>query len=238
MATKLDHLKWELYCKKWDALFMYGIKTGKIHSYEVDLIEQLRSVRYGGIPASIVLLCHRLCCGHCYDRGLLITFGFGDDNFQLVDADIDGIRLRPDYVDEAKRRGDPHFSNHCFAERTKKDGSVWVYDTTAGLVFEKRLYYMMERPRITKVNSKQDTMDYIEYQDIKNADPSRDRYSARMLLHFYEEIIGREGENEIYAEVLKEEIARFKREIDYDGLCQEIDEDMRRLGLRPKNQNT
>lgn len=230
MATKLDKLRWEIFNKKYDILFSYGLATGRIHPYEDELIENLRHVYYGGLPASVVLLCRKMCNGKCYDRALLITLGFGDDDFQLVDADIDGISLRPRYVDEAKRRHDPHIGNHCFAERTKKDGTVWVYDTTAGLVFEKKLYYMMENPKITKVNSKQATLDYCEHQDIKNTNIDNDKYALPMILPIYEKIA--ERENGIYAEALRHEIELFKQTINYEGICQEIDADMRRLGLK------
>ena len=33
-------------------------------------------------------------------------------------------------------------------------------------------------------------------------------------------------------ELLQREIEHFKKEIDYDGICQEIDEDIKTLGLR------
>lgn len=235
VATKLDNLRWELYRKKYSILFDYGIKTGRIHSYEKELIENLRQVYYGGVPGSIILLCDRMCNGFCYDRGLLVTFGFGDDDFQLVDADIDGIRLRPDYVSEyreelQKGTANEHYGNHCFAERRKKDGTEWVYDTSKGLVFEKKLYYMMERPRITKLNSKQATLDYCEYQDIKNADIERDKYALPLILPTYVALA--EQGQQFYTEALKNEIALFKQTIDYDGICQEINEDMRRSGLR------
>ena len=33
-------------------------------------------------------------------------------------------------------------------------------------------------------------------------------------------------------ELLQREIAHYKQVIDYDGVCREIDEDMKRLGIR------
>lgn len=226
MATVLDKMKWNLYQAKRSLLFAYGIKHGLIHPYEKELIENLRNVYYGGVPASIMLLCDELCAGRCYDRGLLVTFGFGDDDFQLVDADIDGITLNPKYVDS----GFEHYGNHCFAERTDKNGTTWVYDTTVGMVYEKNLYYMIERPQITKINSEEDTLAFCDYKDIKNADIERDKYVLPLILPTIESIA--ESSKDYYAKNLREEITRFKKEIDYDGICEERYQDMKRLGIR------
>ena len=121
MATKLEQLKWNLHKKKVDILFNYGVKHGLIHPYDNQLIENLRHIYYGGLPASILLLHGKLSNGHCYDRGTLITLGFGDDDFQVVDADIDGFKLNPKFIDEYRYNNlSERYPNHCFAERTIK----------------------------------------------------------------------------------------------------------------------
>lgn len=213
MVTKLDKLKWDLYLIRWKILYSYGIRKGLIHTYEKELIEKLRHIYYGGIPASIMILSKNICNGRCYDSALLITFGFEDDDFRLVDADIDAITLAPRNIGRKQK----HYGNHCFAERTKKDGTTWVYDTTAGLVFERKLYYMMQRPKITKINNKQTILDYIEYQDIKNANIERDKYAVPLILPNIETIAN--SRTEMYEKALKGEITRFKQEINYDGIC-------------------
>lgn len=88
MATKLEEMKWKLHKKKYDKLFNYGVKNGLIGAYDKKLIENLRHIYYGGLPASILLLHVKLSNGHCYDRGTLVTLGFGDDDFQQ-DSDIE-----------------------------------------------------------------------------------------------------------------------------------------------------
>ena len=230
MASVIDKIKWNLYKKKHHAVIKYGLMTGKVRPYDQETIERLRKVYYGGIAASVVVLCNDMCQGHCYDRGLLITLGFGDDDFQLVDADIDGITLNPDYVDEYRHgEDDEHYGNHCFAERKMSDGKTWVYDTTRGLMFEKNLYYFLERPKITKINSKQATLDFIDYQDIANADISKDKYASHLILPNIELIA--KNTKHFYKDALLKEIEQYKQDIDYEAICREIKEDMEAHGL-------
>ena len=225
MANKKDYLRWNLFLKKQYLIFKYGLKNGLIHSYEADFIENLRKVYYGGIPASIMLLCVSMCNGLCYDRGLLATFGFGDDDFNLVDADIDVINLNPLYIN----RTDPHYGNHCFVERIKKDGSVWVYDTTYGLVFEKNLYYRLQKPQVTARWTREETINFVEYQDIKNASIERDKYAIPLILPTYEYFAT--SFDEIYGDALREEIEIFKKDIGYEEICEELNQDMERHGF-------
>jgi len=223
MVTKLDKIKWELWKKKNELLIRYGASRVLVRKYEDELIENLRHVYYGGIPASIILLCPTLCEGRCYDRALLMTLGFGDDAFKLVDADVDMIALDPRYIDAANE----HYANHCFAERTMKDGMTWVYDTTLGFICEKNLYYIIQHPRITKINEKAETIAFCEYRDIKNADIERDKYALPITLPNLEAIVASE-ERGLYVERLRYELELFKEQIGYDDICRELEEDKKR----------
>lgn len=219
----------EFIFKEEKMLFLYGIKNGLIHFFEKNLIENLRHVYYGGVPASIILLSRVLCGGYCYDRSLLITLGFDeDDDFKLVNGTIDGIKLSPYYIDNNSRNfdGTPniHYGNHSFAERKTKDGRVFVYDTTIGLVIEKNLYYKIENPKINKINDKKAIFDFFEYQDIKHSNLENDKYILPLILPKIESTI---EEEYLCKELLKEEIERLKKEIEYDGICKEIEEDMK-----------
>lgn len=231
MATKDELLEWEQHKKNYNKLFDYGVKHGLIHSYDNQLIENLRHIYYGGLPASILLLHGRLSNGHCYDRGTLITLGFGDDDFQVVDADIDSLKLNPKYIDEYRHnKCSEHYSNHCFAERTMADGKVWVYDTSVGLVFEKSLYYKMQNPKITKINNRLTTLKFLYYDFQQNSDIERDKYALPLILPNIEACML--PTQPFYLEQLKHEIEILKREIGYDSVCKEIEEDMKRKGFK------
>lgn len=232
MATKVDKLKWELYKKKKRMLMLWGIKNGFIFSYNERLIENLRNVYYGGIPGSVLLLCDSLCQGHCYDRSVLVTLGFEDDDFNIIKAGIDGIKLNPKYIDQYKEYPNIAYDSHSIAERILSDGSRWIYDTSVGLVFEKRLYWLIQRLDVRKINDKQATLDYIEYQDIKNADIDSDKYVLPLVLPMIERII--DNTIGLYDEVIKREIVLLKERIGYDSICQEIDEDMKSKGIRKR----
>ena len=76
MATKLQKMKWDLHQKKYRFLLLYGLSHGLILPYDDELINKLRNVYYGGIPASIILLSNGMSNGHCYDRALLMSRAF------------------------------------------------------------------------------------------------------------------------------------------------------------------
>lgn len=196
------------------------------------MLEKLREVYYEGIPASIILLAPKLCNGHCYDRALLLTHAFKEEEFRLVDANINAIRLQPNYIEKARDKDTgelrKNYATHCFVEKTEKDGSVWVYDTTAMVAIEKELYYQMQDPEIIKINSKQVTESYFEYLETEKADIDRDKYSAVIIIPSIEAAI---TDKDPYREVLKREIEIFKEKIGYDALCEEVEEDMKRVGI-------
>lgn len=221
MSEKLDKIKWELYQAKRTLLFSYGIRTGLIHGYEKSLIEKLRDVYYGGLPASMVLLNIDFCNGKCYDRALLLTFGLDEDEFRVIDADVDSLTLDPVHKKQYREGGlGRHYGNHRFIERTKKDGSVWVYDTSEGLVYEKGLYYKIESPKFIEVNSEQAVLDFLDYQDIKATRFEDVRDYAPLLLSLFQESID-DGKPNFYSKDLKKEIDLFKKKINSEELYRE-----------------
>lgn len=225
MADNVDNTKWEDYHKRCSILYQYGLEKGLIHPFENELIENLRHVYYGGVPASILLLLRDFCDGFCHDRAFLLSFGVGQDDFRLVTADIDGLVLNPRYAGST----DSNYGNHRFLERTKCDGSKWVYDTSTGLVYAKDLYYKMERPKVIKVKDKKAILANDGYREIMQSDIQNDKYALPAILPFIENIAM--SDTSIYHDRVLEEIARFKQEIGYDDICRELAESMQNEGL-------
>lgn len=221
-----DENKWKLYNKEKNILFHYCIKNGLIRYYDDKLIKNLRHIYYGGLTASILLLHDKLSNGYCYDRGKLITLGFCEDDFKVVEADINDLRLNPKNIDKYRMgKIDDGFSNHCFAERTKSDGTTWVYDTSLGLVFEKNIYYSVEKPTITRIMDKEEVLNFLYYDFQRDSNIDQDKYALPLILPNLEDNMI--PTQKFYLNQFKEEIEFLKQETNYDSVCKEIEEDMK-----------
>lgn len=227
-ASKVEEC-WQLYQEKYRQLFSYGVEKGLIRLYSDELIKELRNVYYGGLPASIVLLCNDACNGWCYDRAILLSISFEDNDYQMVEADIDSLRLNPRCIAEHECEQDSKYAEHCYLEAKGGDGSVWVFDTSVGLAFEKGLYDEMQHPKVNRVYDRKDVMNFYDYKELKGADIERDKYGLPLIMPSYD--VAAEIGQPYYRERLKEEIAYYKEFIDYDGIRKEVHEDMLRKGF-------
>ena len=233
MATKLQDLRWKLFNYKSKKLLIWGLKKGYIIPYNDELIEKLRNIYYGGVPASIILLSDGLSNGHCYDRAVLLSKAFlnTDDDVKLLYATIDSLTLTPTYANEQ----DPLFYDHCIVERVTKEGHHLIYDTSAGFIYDKDLYWIIEHPKIRKVNDKESIKKFVENEEINAPeDIERDKYASTIILPLIEKTYNRPNEmySQLGIEYLQKEIEHYKKKINYDDICKEVDEDMKRLGMR------
>ena len=175
-----------------------------------------------GLPASILLLRHGMLNGHCYDRTLLIAEALQDRNIQFVYATIDGIRLNPKVEQD-----NPMYAAYCFLEQTTKDGRHIIYDTSMGLVIDKSLYWLLEHPKVRKINSKAELAKFL---DTKKQKPSEndDEYIATFVLPILEMYY--ENQDEWYAkpgiELLQREVEQFKKKNHYEQLVKDLREAM------------
>lgn len=232
MTTKLQKMKWDLYEYKTKRLLLWGLKNGYIEPYDDDLIEKLRNIYDGGVPASIILLSDGLSNGHCYDRTVLMSRAFlnSEEDVNIIYASIDSLRLNPDIDHEI-----PLYADHAIVERITKDGNHFIYDTSSGLVYDKKLYWLMEHPKIRKINDKNSIIEFVKNEEYYYPeDIERDKYALPLILPMIEMTYGRPTEmySQLGIELLQREIEHFKKVINYDEVCQEIDEDMIRLGLK------
>ena len=233
MTLKLQEIKWNLHNYKSKQLLLWGLKNGYIAPYDDKFIKKLRNIYIGGIPASILLLSDGMSNGFCYDRALLMSRAFLDDedDVQLVYASIDSLKLNPQFVD----KDDPLYADHCFVERITKDGKHLIYDTSSGLVYDKKLYWLMEHPRIREINKKSSLIEYFKsYEFYYPEDIERDKYASPLILPMIEMTYGRPTEmySQLGINFLQREIEHFKKVINYDGVCKEIDDDMKRVRLK------
>lgn len=224
MSSKRDKLIWKLYLLKKKLLFVYGCVTRKIMPYNQSLVDNLRDVYYGGIPLSVMLLSVEYCQGKCGTCATLMTFGFKDDDFRLVSADVDSIRLVPRFKNESHH--DPNYASHVFVERILDDGRVFVYDTTDGFIYDRDLYYRMESPRDILVRDKNEVMLDLEYLDALNTSLETASNDAPSVLPVFESFC--HDSSNLYYKTLNAELVRYKKLIGYDELVSDIDDDKRR----------
>lgn len=216
--------KWQEYQDRFEKLFIEGFKKGLVLPYDEELISKLRNAYYGGLPLSILLLSRQVCSGNCYEMALLMTLAFDDDDFRLVDADIDGITLNPE---EVRNYGSiPHYGNHCFVERKDSNGITWVYDTTSGFIVERELYYQMENPIITCINKKSSVFEFRECLGIDGKLKENDMELIPLTLLNIEESVKGGLFAFDYSEILQREIEMFKDFIDYDELWAKLDSEV------------
>lgn len=208
------------------------MKNGLIVPYNDELIKKLRNVYSGGIPASIILLSNAMTNGRCYDSALLMSRAFleEDDDIKLVYATIDSLKLNPRFISD-----NPLYADHCILERITKDGRHLIYDTSSGFVYDKKLYWKMENPKVRKTNSKESIINFLKKEEFYYPeDPQRDKYASTLILPMIEMTYGRQ--NEMYSkkgiELLQREIEYYKMKIDYAEVVEEVEQDMRRLGLK------
>lgn len=232
MTTKIQKMKWNFYQYKKFELLRWGLKTGRIFPYDDELIKKLRTIYHGGIPASIILLSDGLSNGFCYDRALLMSRAFLDteDDVKLLYGDVDGLKLNPRFINDG-----PLYADHCFLERITKDGVKLIYDTSTGFVYDKKLYWLMEKPKIRKINEKEAIQRFIrDDEEVHPENLEDDKYVAPIILDNLKYTYGRP--NEMYAqlgiELLQREIDLFKEKIGYESLVKEIDDDMKKKGLK------
>lgn len=217
------------YWRRHARLMKFGFKFGLICGYGEKLLGSLRNVYYGGVPASIILLNRRMCVGKCYDRAVLACLGLEDYDYSVVHANVDSIRYNKKTLEEVKywlERGETisdKYPNHCFIE-VNFDGRMWVIDTTDGLIYDKKLYYLINHPDINCVRTKQETLEFPDYVDVKNADFEKDKWILPTLLPVIEEQI--EETYPFYKDLAKKEIAMLKEKINYDDLCKQARDEM------------
>ncbi len=236
MASKLQIEEWNQYANRERELFRYGIDQGLIYPYELDddFMERLRHVYWGGMALSVIVLCNRMTNGFCYDRSFLSAYGFGEDDFQRVYATIDGIRLRPDYINKYQEYSEEEkkqflYGEHCYMKRTREDGSIWVYEPSYGLVYRQDIYDEIEHPMVQKTKSKEEILSSYEYLDILSEDIEVSKYASFGLVPTYEACLA--VGQPFHMDALRRELDFYKKEIDYDRIYQEERNNMKRLGF-------
>lgn len=207
-----------------------GARNGDVVFYPDWLFDRLRPYNYCGLPASMTLFMPELCNSKCHDMALLMSMAFED--CKLVVADIETLRINHGVGN----------SRHSFVEiggidpcGTGKKGD-WIADTSAGLLFRKDLYYKIEKPKIHKVHSKQECLNFTMTQEMLATDFEESKSSLPLMLPFIEKIVANSTHpaGALYGDKVKKEIARFKQAINYDGIVAELDKEIQMSLANPR----
>ena len=93
----------------------------------------------------------------------------------------------------------------------------------------------MENPEVRHINNKQSIIEFVksyEYYHPENVESNK--YASPFILPMIELSYGRPAEtySHLGIELLQREIEHFKKVINYDDICKEIAEDMKRMRLK------
>lgn len=216
--------RWQQFHRRRDELLLKGLENGSITPYSEEDITKCRQKTYGGLPISIIILSDGLCNGFCYDRALVLASALLEsDDIRLLYGDTDTFRLNPLYADN------PASWRHCILERTCKDGRKLIYDTAYGLIFDKEIYWEIERPQICHVRTKQEIAEYLEEENrIHPENAKEDKWLNLATIALLERTF--DNTDEIYAQeglkMLQREISFYKESIHYDELSRQVASDI------------
>jgi len=152
----ITNLKKLLYTRRYNKLFQKGLKENKIIYFEPEIFEKLKEFQYAGFPLNILIGSIRLSNGKCYDRSMALTFIF--DDCMLVNGNLSKY---------ANIIDDEEF-DHSWVEYND-----FVYDTSWGMKFDKKLYYELMGVEINKSQTTAQMMQdewYVEQKEAKLED--------------------------------------------------------------------
>lgn len=196
-----------------------GAYTQRIGTYDQALIEKLRFVYYGGMPASIILMVQPLCKGNCYDRASMLSLGL--DKFDLVWGSIMRLRSGPSIV--ANGYSELEDSDHCWVE-----SGGWVYDTSHCLKYKKWFYYLIERPIVRRRKDQDWCRSQPYYQEMLEDSVKIDIGLLPIIVPLIEPHV----KKSVYGSRLESEFELFKDRINYHQIRDEFYSDMIAKGFK------
>jgi hypothetical protein len=195
-----------------DGLARYALKQPIqiVRPFPKDFLDRLRPFLLGGLPLNTIIALNEWCTGRCYDRALLATLAFDDCN--LVHAKVNSLI----------NRNEKNSGGHAFVEC----GGA-VYDTTAGLVFDKEFYYKVESPKIERIISKKECFNESTDLPVVIANETEQEKHSFLLTEptYMETLLSTSEPTTLhYRPYILEELAAHKQGIDYKNFVQEEEE--------------
>ena len=171
-------------------------KKGNIMPYEMELIDNLRKVKYQGIPLSILLLSDAMCRYNCYYSSIQLVMGM--KHFRLVRGNINAY----DIVD---------YPNHCWVETDE-----WAYDTSDGFKYRLDVYYELYEPEVIECFDENTCFNDQLYLDfIENSKKEANPFLIECILSSLEYIERLKGS--LNGNLLLKEIDMYKKNNPFGG---------------------
>ena len=193
--------------ENYNRVIQWGLSEGFIFSYDDKLMEKLRNIYEGGIPASLILLSTDMFSDAGSYRALLLARALMDE-----EEDIEILYLENNSIKDCK------LTKHCVVERTTKDGKHYIYDTYNGLMFDRKMYKFVEDFKVIKTMGKDSIIAYMNQASTRNPDRFLlDENAIAIAMPILEKSLEREPEDyeKVAKGLLKAEIEYFKDKINY-----------------------
>ncbi len=206
-------------------LIIQGYEKGLVHLYDDELIQKLRTIYDGELPASITLLSNFRSNGYCQDRSTLLARAFLDtsDDIKILCITIKSLRLNPKVIAE----NDPTFQQHYVVERTDSNGKKFIYDTSAGFIYDKDFYWDLEDPEIVSEEEKKEIAERVKREQLEfPEDIETNKEGAFIMLPIIELSFSDPTEKYAVSGLLQREVQDFKKRIGYSAMSESIEKDM------------
>lgn len=221
MPTKIGDEDYNFLKKGYKDTLKFGFKNEYVFLYDDKLINKLRNIYERGVPASLLLLSNCVCFGKKYDRSLLLARAFMEDqeDFQIVYASIESLRTEFRHNIGDLSLDVNGLTRRYLVERTTTDGEHYIYDPFTGLLYDKDMYEVLEKPKIVNTMGKDSIDKYIKCEMAGNeANKVLDEHLVLLLIPYIEKSYDKIAKDTIpeLVNMLKDEVNYFKELLSKD----------------------
>lgn len=217
---KLGNIISGLKTRRNNALDSGVLKQQRCAPFPEELFYKLKDLNLNGMPMGFTLMASELCNGKCYERSTELSFAF-DDCTQYY-ADIHSLK-KNSITKSAEAKQNLFSDEHAFLEN-----NGMVYDTSNGLVFDKDLYWRIEKPNVHLTYTKSQCTERLRLLGIFSQQPEDYKLLLLLAVQCYKKILKDPQylSTKVNQKFLQSEFTKFLKEVDYDGNMRAINEDI------------
>lgn len=201
-------------------LYKKAILEGKITNFDQTTITRLRKLYYGMYSGLIYMYLEPTDFMNIGNKVELLTLVLEDKEFKIIHGNTDSTRDI-----EFFKYGLNHLDYNSWIE-VEEGNKTWVYDPFSLLKIEKSIYYELEHPAIKKVF---ESKFVLEHPERKIDDYTTFHDGMSFVLFGTLPQVEKNMDSHPFKDILAPEITRFKKDINYDELLLEYEEEKRNL---------